>query len=79
MIHKNEIILAVHSVAANEHDSRKLKLLISKLGYNLEKYMQTKVSKSQPMCLTFIVEASKNEPILLMVDYLYSAILDELR
>ncbi|XOD67066.1 MAG: hypothetical protein ACMUEL_03400 [Flavobacteriales bacterium Tduv] len=27
------MILAVHSVAANEHDSRGLKLLISKLGY----------------------------------------------
>ncbi|XOD67489.1 MAG: hypothetical protein ACMUEL_05975 [Flavobacteriales bacterium Tduv] len=27
------MILAVHSVAANEHDSRGLKLLIRKLGY----------------------------------------------
>ncbi|XOD67841.1 MAG: transposase [Flavobacteriales bacterium Tduv] len=30
---KNGMILAVHSVAANEHDSRGLKLLISKLRY----------------------------------------------
>ncbi|XOD68212.1 MAG: transposase [Flavobacteriales bacterium Tduv] len=30
---KNGMILAVHSVAANEHDSRRLKPLISKLGY----------------------------------------------
>ncbi|XOD66547.1 MAG: hypothetical protein ACMUEL_00355 [Flavobacteriales bacterium Tduv] len=30
---KNRMILAVHIVAANEHDSRGLKLLISKLGY----------------------------------------------
>ncbi|XOD66960.1 MAG: hypothetical protein ACMUEL_02775 [Flavobacteriales bacterium Tduv] len=50
--------LAVHSVAANEHD-RGLKLLIRKLGIKLEKYMQTKVTTFQPTCLTFIVEASK--------------------
>ncbi|XOD67239.1 MAG: transposase [Flavobacteriales bacterium Tduv] len=30
---KNRMILAVHSVVANEHDSRGLKQLISKLGY----------------------------------------------
>ncbi|XOD67947.1 MAG: hypothetical protein ACMUEL_08710 [Flavobacteriales bacterium Tduv] len=53
------MILALHSVAANEHDSRGLKPLISKLGYSQEKYMQKKVTKFQPTCLTFIVEASK--------------------
>ncbi|XOD66525.1 MAG: hypothetical protein ACMUEL_00220 [Flavobacteriales bacterium Tduv] len=47
-------------VASNEHDSRGLKLLISKLGdINQEKYMQPKVTKFQKTCLTFIVEASK--------------------
>ncbi|XOD68207.1 MAG: transposase [Flavobacteriales bacterium Tduv] len=30
---KNGMILALHSVVANEHDSRGLKLLIRKLGY----------------------------------------------
>ncbi|XOD68149.1 MAG: hypothetical protein ACMUEL_01565 [Flavobacteriales bacterium Tduv] len=30
---KNGMILATHSVAANENDSRGLKPLISKLGY----------------------------------------------
>ncbi|XOD67993.1 MAG: hypothetical protein ACMUEL_08970 [Flavobacteriales bacterium Tduv] len=57
---KNGMILELHSVAANEHDSRGLKPLISKLGYKpREVYMQTKVTKCQPTCLTFIVEASK--------------------
>ncbi|XOD66917.1 MAG: hypothetical protein ACMUEL_02520 [Flavobacteriales bacterium Tduv] len=55
------MILAVHSVATNKYDSRGLKPLISKLGYiNQEKYRQTKVTKCQPTCLTFIVEASKS-------------------
>ncbi|XOD68094.1 MAG: transposase [Flavobacteriales bacterium Tduv] len=31
---KNGMILAVHSVAANDHDSRGLKLVISNLAYN---------------------------------------------
>ncbi|XOD67268.1 MAG: hypothetical protein ACMUEL_04670 [Flavobacteriales bacterium Tduv] len=53
------MILVVHSVAANEHDSRGLKPLISKLEYNPEKYMQTKVPKYQTRYFTFIVEASK--------------------
>ncbi|XOD67673.1 MAG: transposase [Flavobacteriales bacterium Tduv] len=55
---KMGIILAVHSVAANEYDSRGLNTLISKLGYNKEKYMQTNGTKCQTTCLTFIVEAS---------------------
>ncbi|XOD68073.1 MAG: hypothetical protein ACMUEL_09455 [Flavobacteriales bacterium Tduv] len=55
-----DIILAIHSVATNEHDSKGLKPLISKLGYKPpEKYMQIKVTKFQPTCLTFIVETSK--------------------
>ncbi|XOD66583.1 MAG: transposase [Flavobacteriales bacterium Tduv] len=33
-VDKNGMILAVHSVAANEHDNRRLKPLIRKLGYN---------------------------------------------
>ncbi|XOD67553.1 MAG: hypothetical protein ACMUEL_06350 [Flavobacteriales bacterium Tduv] len=38
--------LEVHSVAANEHNSRVLNPLINKLGViNLENYMQTKVTK----------------------------------
>ncbi|XOD68227.1 MAG: transposase [Flavobacteriales bacterium Tduv] len=45
-VDKNGMILAVHSVAANEHDSRGIKPLINKLGYNLEKYKRTKVTKS---------------------------------
>ncbi|XOD67781.1 MAG: hypothetical protein ACMUEL_07730 [Flavobacteriales bacterium Tduv] len=53
------MILAVHSVATNEHDSRGVKPLIGKLRYTPEKYMQTKVIKVQPTYLTFIVEASK--------------------
>ncbi|XOD67495.1 MAG: hypothetical protein ACMUEL_06010 [Flavobacteriales bacterium Tduv] len=54
------MILAVHSVAANEHDSKGLKPLINKLGYKpQEKYMQIKITKCQLTCLTFIVEASK--------------------
>ncbi|XOD68268.1 MAG: transposase [Flavobacteriales bacterium Tduv] len=32
-VDKNKMILALHSVAANEHDRRGLKPLISKLGY----------------------------------------------
>ncbi|XOD68274.1 MAG: transposase [Flavobacteriales bacterium Tduv] len=32
-IDKNRMILAVHNLAANEHDSRRVKPLITKLGY----------------------------------------------
>ncbi|XOD67586.1 MAG: hypothetical protein ACMUEL_06555 [Flavobacteriales bacterium Tduv] len=53
------MILAIHSLAANEHDSRGVKKLINKLRYNPKKYMQTKVTKYQTTCLTFIVEALK--------------------
>ncbi|XOD67425.1 MAG: hypothetical protein ACMUEL_05590 [Flavobacteriales bacterium Tduv] len=52
--------LACTRVAANEHDSRGLKPLIRKVGYKpREVYMKTKVTKCQPMYLTFIVEVSK--------------------
>ncbi|XOD66636.1 MAG: hypothetical protein ACMUEL_00870 [Flavobacteriales bacterium Tduv] len=53
------MILAAHSVATSEHNSRELKALISKPGYKPEKYMQIKVTKFQLTCLTFIVEALK--------------------
>ncbi|XOD67692.1 MAG: hypothetical protein ACMUEL_07160 [Flavobacteriales bacterium Tduv] len=54
------MILAVHSVTANKHNSIGAKPLVSKLGCRPpEKYMQRKVTKFQPTCLTFIVEASK--------------------
>ncbi|XOD67450.1 MAG: hypothetical protein ACMUEL_05760 [Flavobacteriales bacterium Tduv] len=56
---KNGMILAaVHSLAANDHDSRGLKPLIRKLAYKPDKYMHSKVTKCQPTCLTFIVEVS---------------------
>ncbi|XOD67106.1 MAG: hypothetical protein ACMUEL_03630 [Flavobacteriales bacterium Tduv] len=47
------MILAVHSVAANEYDSRGLKLLISKLGYKLQRSIcrQMLPSTSQPVIL----------------------------
>ncbi|XOD68133.1 MAG: hypothetical protein ACMUEL_00330 [Flavobacteriales bacterium Tduv] len=32
-VDKNEMILAVHNIITNEHDSRGLKPLIRKLGY----------------------------------------------
>ncbi|XOD67787.1 MAG: hypothetical protein ACMUEL_07780 [Flavobacteriales bacterium Tduv] len=54
------MILAVHSLAANEHDSRGAKAINKKSRMiNPEKYMETKVTKCQPTCSTFIVEASK--------------------
>ncbi|XOD67916.1 MAG: transposase [Flavobacteriales bacterium Tduv] len=42
---KNGMILAVHSVADNEHDSRGLKFLIRKQNIKPEKYRQTKLTK----------------------------------
>ncbi|XOD67137.1 MAG: transposase [Flavobacteriales bacterium Tduv] len=57
-VDKNGMILAVHSVAANEHDSRGLKALISKLGYKARDVYADKVTKCHSTCLTFIVEAS---------------------
>ncbi|XOD68051.1 MAG: hypothetical protein ACMUEL_09335 [Flavobacteriales bacterium Tduv] len=51
--------MPTHSVVANEHDSRGLKPLISKLGYKPREVYAGKGIKYQPTCLTFIVEASK--------------------
>ncbi|XOD67469.1 MAG: transposase [Flavobacteriales bacterium Tduv] len=52
------MILVVHSVAANEHDSRGLKSSICKLGYKPREVYADKGTKCLPTCLTFIVEAS---------------------
>ncbi|XOD67618.1 MAG: hypothetical protein ACMUEL_06740 [Flavobacteriales bacterium Tduv] len=51
------MILAVHSVADNEHDSRGLNPLIRKLGYKAREVYVDKVYKFQLMCFAFIVEA----------------------
>ncbi|XOD67500.1 MAG: hypothetical protein ACMUEL_06035 [Flavobacteriales bacterium Tduv] len=51
------MILVVHSIAANEHDSILLKKLITKLEYKPKKVYAAKVTKLQPTCLTFIIEA----------------------
>ncbi|XOD66685.1 MAG: hypothetical protein ACMUEL_01165 [Flavobacteriales bacterium Tduv] len=51
------MILVVHSLAANEHDSRGLNPLISKLGYKTREVYADKVTKNQPTYLIFIVEA----------------------
>ncbi|XOD67694.1 MAG: transposase [Flavobacteriales bacterium Tduv] len=57
-VDKNGIILAVHNVAANEHDSRGLKPLIGKLRYNPIEVYAEKGYQVVAKCLTFIVEAS---------------------
>ncbi|XOD67016.1 MAG: hypothetical protein ACMUEL_03120 [Flavobacteriales bacterium Tduv] len=53
------MILAVHGIAANKHDSNGIKPLIPKLGYKLRKVYADKSTRLQTTCLTFIVETSK--------------------
>ncbi|XOD68071.1 MAG: transposase [Flavobacteriales bacterium Tduv] len=76
---KNGMILENHSVADNEHDSRGVKPLISKLGY---KSIEVYADKGYPVPTNvsyFHSRGSKTETIVLMVDYIYSSILDRLR
>ncbi|XOD67555.1 MAG: hypothetical protein ACMUEL_06365 [Flavobacteriales bacterium Tduv] len=47
--------LEVHSIVANEHNSRVLNPLINKLGYKLRKLYADKGYQIQQTCLTLIV------------------------
>ncbi|XOD67816.1 MAG: hypothetical protein ACMUEL_07945 [Flavobacteriales bacterium Tduv] len=49
------MILAVHSIAANEHDSKGLNTLTRKLVYKPREIHADKGYQAQPTCLTFIV------------------------
>ncbi|XOD67750.1 MAG: hypothetical protein ACMUEL_07520 [Flavobacteriales bacterium Tduv] len=51
--------LAVHSIAANEHDSKRLEPLIIKLVYNTKEIYTDKGYQDQPTFFTLIVETSK--------------------
>ncbi|XOD66541.1 MAG: hypothetical protein ACMUEL_00305 [Flavobacteriales bacterium Tduv] len=51
--------LIVYSIAANEYDSRCLKLLISKLEYKLRKVYAEKGYQVPANGITFIVKSSK--------------------
>ncbi|XOD68103.1 MAG: hypothetical protein ACMUEL_09650 [Flavobacteriales bacterium Tduv] len=48
------MMLAVHSVAANEHDSRWLKPLISKLGYKPQRSIYNKGYQVPPTCVLLL-------------------------
>ncbi|XOD67391.1 MAG: hypothetical protein ACMUEL_05385 [Flavobacteriales bacterium Tduv] len=53
-MNKNGIILEVHSVATNEHDSRGVKLLISKLGYKPREVYYANKSLQAPANVSYI-------------------------